>query len=149
MSANNKSIKATIADQEFRRRGCFTKAGIKIDINKKIRTSKKALPGDLENRFEKREGISNRAERGLFFENRIDVCKSIKRPKKNAAEKVRKKDNAQPINQYNGTQFERSDVSKLWELYNQNNKPIDFRSFESRMQRTVFKNKVNTLLKAQ
>jgi hypothetical protein len=90
------------------------------------------------------QGANERRKKvaGVFY----DQTKSIKRPKKNAAQKVRKKDVAVEKNRYDGLQESRKNETMQWEqmnkdLYNNNKAPLTFRQFENKQNRKQLRRK--------
>ena len=108
--AYKNSLVSKLTEEQVRRQGGFSKKGVKVIIGRKTIESLTMLDGDKERRREKKDGIADRDERGLFVTTRNDLCKSIKQPKKNAGNKVRKKEN---IDTVIITQAERFECAKV------------------------------------
>lgn len=79
-------------------------------IDRAMVESMTMLDGDKKRREEKKDGIADVPERGLFVTTRKDLCKSIKQPKKNAGNKVRKKENIDTVIKVQAERFECSKV---------------------------------------
>lgn len=90
MSSNKpvNTLKATLAKQEFARRGGFTKQGIKIKVDdKSFRESRSRLKSDLEIRAKNKSEGTRIKESGLFVTTRTlngisDISKKVRMPKK-------------------------------------------------------------------
>ena len=95
------TLKATLAKQEFVRRGGFTKQGIKIKVGDDVsfRESKSRLKSDLEIRSKNKSEGTNTPESGLFVTTRTlngisDVSKKVRMPKNRTPQRIKQKENA-------------------------------------------------------
>lgn len=152
------SLRSTLALQEFRRAGGFTKRDIKIDIDKPMRETRNQLKGDEMRKYAKKYDNSynldakKRAEfignSGLFVTNRQDIAKSVKISKKGKNQKNRRIDASYDKYKADASAAEKVEVYKMWELYNRDNSdPIEFHKFEKNYRRTSFKEKADEKIK--
>ena len=161
MSSNKpvNTLKATLAKQEFVRRGGFTKQGIKIKVGDDVsfRESKSRLKSDLEIRAKnKRDGTSIK-ESGLFVTTRTlngisDVSKKVRMPKNRTAQKIKNKENADLKNHNDAIAFARVALNPLWEAWCKYDSQVSFSKFEREIMKfraykkrlNIVKSKMNT-----
>ena len=156
MSSNKpvKTLKATLAKQEFVRRGGFTKQGIKIKVGDDVsfRESRSRLKSDLEIRAKNKSEGTRIKESGLFVTNRTmngvsDVTKKVRMPKNRTSQKLRKKEMADAKNHNDGILAGRTALNPLWEAWCKYDSYIDFTSFEREvMKYRVYKKRLNAVI---
>ena len=159
MAKTHNSLKSTLADREFIRRGGFTKQGIKIRIGEdvKFRESKNRLKSDLEARSKNKSDGGNRPESGLFVTTRTlngisDVSKKVRMPKNRTPQKLRKKEMADAKNHNDGILAERTMLNPLWEAWCKYDSQVSFSKFEREIMKfraykkrlNIVKSKMNT-----
>ena len=161
MSSNKpvNTLKATLAKQEFVRRGGFTKQGIKIKVGDDVsfRESRSRLKSDLEIRAKnKREGTRIK-ESGIFFATRTlngisDISKKVRMPKNRTAQKIKNKENADFKNHNNAIAAARVALNPLWEAWCKYDSQVSFSKFEREIMKfraykkrlNIVKSKMNT-----
>ena len=161
MSSNKpvNTLKATLAKQEFVRRGGFTKQGIKIKVGDDVsfREGRSRLKSDLEIRAKnKREGTRIK-ESGLFVTTRTlngisDISKKVRMPKNRTAQKIKNKENADFKNHNNAIAAARVELNPLWEAWCKYDSQVSFSKFEREIMKfraykkrlNIVKSKMNT-----
>lgn len=111
-----KSLESKLTAEQLVRVGGFSKKSVKVLIDKSMVESMTMLDGDKKRRQEKKDGLADRDERGLFVTTRKDLCKSIKQPKKLAGSRQRKRENADTIQYQDGVSETRKNETLAWEL---------------------------------
>lgn len=161
MSSNKpvNTLKATLAKQEFVRRGGFTKQGIKIKVGDDVSfgESKSRLKSDLEIRAKNRIEGTNTSESGLFVTTRTlngisDISKKVRMPKNRTPQKIKKKENADFKNQNDAIMAERVALNPLWEAWRKYDSQVSFSKFEREIMKfrtykkrlNIVKSKMNT-----
>lgn len=161
MSSNKpvNTLKATLAKQEFVRRGGFTKQGIKIKVGDDVsfRESKSRLKSDLEIRAKNRNEGTRIKESGLFVTTRTlngisDISKKVRMPKNRTAQKIKNKENADFKNHNNAIAAERVKLNPLWEAWCKYDSQVSFSKFEREIMKfraykkrlNIVKSKMNT-----
>ena len=160
--SSNKSVntlKATLAKQEFVRRGGFTKQGIKIKVGDDVsfRESKSRLKSDLEIRSKNKSEGTNAPESGLFVTTRTlngisDVSKKVRMPKNHTPQRIKKKENADFKNHSDAIAFARVELNPLWEAWCKYDSQVSFSKFEREIMKfraykkrlNIVKSKMNT-----
>lgn len=160
--SSNKSVntlKATLANQEFVRRGGFTKQGIKIKVGDDVsfRESKSRLKSDLEIRAKNKSEGTNTPESGLFVTTRTlngisDVSKKVRMPKNHTPQRIKKKENADFKNHSDAIAFARVELNPLWEAWCKYDSQVSFSKFEREIMKfraykkrlNIVKSKMNT-----
>ena len=161
MSSNKpvNTLKATLAKQEFVRRGGFTKQGIKIKVGDDVsfRESRSRLKSDLEIRAKNKSEGTRIKESGLFVTNRTmngvsDVTKKVRMPKNRTSQKLRKKEMADAKNHNDGILAGRTALNPLWEAWCKYDSQVSFSKFEREIMKfrtykkrlNIVKSKMNT-----
>ena len=161
MSSNKpvNTLKATLAKQEFVRRGGFTKQGIKIKVGDDVsfRESKSRLKSDLEIRAKNKSEGTRIKESGLFVTTRTlngisDISKKVRMPKNRTAQKIKNKENADFKNHNNAITAERAELNPLWEAWCKYDSQVSFSKFEREIMKfraykkrlNIVKSKMNT-----
>ena len=161
MSSNKpvNTLKATLAKQEFVRRGGFTKQGIKIKVGDDVsfRESKSRLKSDLEIRAKNKSEGTRIKESGLFVTNRTlngisDISKKVRMPKNRTAQKIKNKENADFKNHNNAIAAARVELNPLWEAWCKYDSQVSFSKFEREIMKfraykkrlNIVKSKMNT-----
>ena len=161
MSSNKpvNTLKATLAKQEFVRRGGFTKQGIKIKVGDDVsfRESKSRLKSDLEIRSKNKSEGTNTPESGLFVTNRTlngisDISKKVRMPKNRTAQKIKNKENSDFKNHNNAIAAARVELNPLWEAWCKYDSQVSFSKFEREIMKfraykkrlNIVKSKMNT-----
>ena len=161
MSSNKpvNTLKATLAKQEFVRRGGFTKQGIKIRIGEDVsfREGKSRLKSDLEIRAKNKSEGTNTPESGLFVTTRTlngisDVSKKVRMPKNHTPQRIKKKENADFKNHSDAIAFARVELNPLWEAWCKYDSQVSFSKFEREIMKfraykkrlNIVKSKMNT-----
>ena len=161
MSSNKpvNTLKATLAKQEFVRRGGFTKQGIKIKVGDDVsfRESKSRLKSDLEIRAKNKSEGTNTPESGLFVTTRTlngisDVSKKVRMPKNRTAQKIKNKENADFKNHNDAIAAARVELNPLWEAWCKYDSQVSFSKFEREIMKfrtykkrlNIVKSKMNT-----
>ena len=160
--SSNKSVntlKATLAKQEFVRRGGFTKQGIKIKVGDDVsfREGKSRLKSDLEIRAKNKNEGTNTPESGLFVTTRTlngisDVSKKVRMPKNRTPQRIKKKENADFKNHSDAINWARAELNPLWEAWCKYDSPVTFSKFEREIMKfraykkrlNIVKSKMNT-----
>ena len=153
------TLKATLANQEFVRRGGFTKQGIKIKVGDDVsfRESKSRLKSDLEIRAKNKSEGTNTPESGLFVTTRTlngisDVSKKVRMPKNRTPQRIKKKENADFKNHSDAIAFARVELNPLWEAWCKYDSQVSFSKFEREIMKfraykkrlNIVKSKMNT-----
>lgn len=153
------TLKATLAKQEFVRRGGFTKQGIKIKVGDDVsfRESKSRLKSDLEIRSKNKSEGTNTPESGLFVTTRTlngisDVSKKVRMPKNRTPQRIKKKENADFKNHSDAIAAERVELNPLWEAWCKYDSQVSFSKFEREIMKfrtykkrlNIVKSKMNT-----
>ena len=161
MSSNKpvNTLKATLAKQEFVRRGGFTKQGIKIKVGDDVsfRESKSRLKSDLEIRAKNKNEGTNTPESGLFVTTRTlngisDVSKKVRMPKNRTPQRIKKKENAYSKNHNDAIAAARVALNPLWEAWCKYDSQVSFSKFEREIMKfraykkrlNIVKSKMNT-----
>ena len=161
MSSNKpvNTLKATLAKQEFVRRGGFTKQGIKIKVGDDVsfRESRSRLKSDLEIRAKNKSEGTHVRESGLFVTTRTlngisDVSKKVRMPKNRTAQKIKNKENADFKNHNNAIAAARVALNPLWEAWCKYDSQVSFSKFEREIMKfrtykkrlNIVKSKMNT-----
>lgn len=161
MSSNKpvNTLKATLAKQEFVRRGGFTKQGIKIKVGDDVsfRESKSRLKSDLEIRAKNKSEGTRIKESGLFVTNRTlngisDISKKVRMPKNRTPQKIKKKENADFKNHSDAVAAARVELNPLWEAWCKYDSQVSFSKFEREIMKfrtykkrlNIVKSKMNT-----
>ncbi len=161
MSSNKpvNTLKATLAKQEFVRRGGFTKQGIKIKVGDDVsfRESKSRLKSDLEIRAKNKSEGTRIKESGLFVTTRTlngisDISKKVRMPKNRTAQKIKNKENADFKNHNNAIAAARVELNPLWEAWCKYDSQVSFSKFEREIMKfrtykkrlNIVKSKMNT-----
>ena len=161
MSSNKpvNTLKATLAKQEFVRRGGFTKQGIKIRIGEDVsfRESKSRLKSDLEIRAKNKNEGTNTPESGLFVTTRTlngisDVSKKVRMPKNRTPQRIKQKENAYSKNHSDAIAVVRVALNPLWEAWCKYDSQVSFSKFEREIMKfraykkrlNIVKSKMNT-----
>lgn len=161
MSSNKpiNTLKATLAKQEFVRRGGFTKQGIKIKVGDDVsfRESKSRLKSDLEIRAKNKSEGTRIKESGLFVTTRTlngisDVSKKVRMPKNRTAQKIKNKENADLKNHNDAIAVTRVALNPLWEAWCKYDSQVSFSKFEREIMKfrtykkrlNIVKSKMNT-----
>ncbi len=161
MSSNKpvNTLKATLAKQEFVRRGGFTKQGIKIKVGDDVsfRESRSRLKSDLEIRAKNRDEGTSIKESGLFVTTRTlngisDISKKVRMPKNRTAQKIKNKENADFKNHNNAITWAREELNPLWEAWCKYDSQVSFSKFEREIMKfraykkrlNIVKSKMNT-----
>ena len=160
--SSNKSVntlKATLAKQEFVRRGGFTKQGIKIKVGDDVsfREGKSRLKSDLEIRAKNKNEGTNTPESGLFVTTRTlngisDVSKKVRMPKNHTPQRIKKKENADFKNHSDAIAASRVALNPLWEAWCKYDSQVSFSKFEREIMKfraykkrlNIVKSKMNT-----
>ena len=153
------TLKATLAKQEFVRRGGFTKQGIKIKVGDDVsfREGKSRLKSDLEIRAKNKNEGTNTPESGLFVTTRTlngisDVSKKVRMPKNHTPQRIKKKENADFKNHSDAIAFARVELNPLWEAWCKYDSQVSFSKFEREIMKfraykkrlNIVKSKMNT-----
>ena len=153
------TLKATLANQEFVRRGGFTKQGIKIKVGDDVsfRESKSRLKSDLEIRAKNKSEGTNTPESGLFVTTRTlngisDVSKKVRMPKNRTPQRIKKKENADFKNHSDAIAASRVALNPLWEAWCKYDSQVSFSKFEREIMKfraykkrlNIVKSKMNT-----
>lgn len=153
------TLKATLAKQEFVRRGGFTKQGIKIKVGDDVsfRESKSRLKSDLEIRSKNKSEGTNTPESGLFVTTRTlngisDVSKKVRMPKNRTPQRIKKKENADFKNHSDAIAAARVQLNPLWEAWCKYDSQVSFSKFEREIMKfrtykkrlNIVKSKMNT-----
>ena len=153
------TLKATLANQEFVRRGGFTKQGIKIKVGDDVsfRESKSRLKSDLEIRAKNKSEGTRIKESGLFVTTRTlngisDVSKKVRMPKNHTPQRIKKKENADFKNHSDAIAFARVELNPLWEAWCKYDSQVSFSKFEREIMKfraykkrlNIVKSKMNT-----
>ena len=161
MSSNKpvNTLKATLAKQEFVRRGGFTKQGIKIKVGDDVsfRESRSRLKSDLEIRAKNKSEGTRIKESGLFVTTRTlngisDISKKVRMPKNRTAQKIKDKENADFKNHNNAIAAARVELNPLWEAWCKYDSQVSFSKFEREIMKfrtykkrlNIVKSKMNT-----
>ena len=161
MSSNKpvNTLKATLAKQEFVRRGGFTKQGIKIKVGDDVsfRESRSRLKSDLEIRAKNKNEGTRIKESGLFVTTRTlngisDISKKVRMPKNRTAQKLKNKENADSKNHNNAIAAARVELNPLWEAWCKYDSQVSFSKFEREIMKfraykkrlNIVKSKMNT-----
>ena len=161
MSSNKpvNTLKATLAKQEFVRRGGFTKQGIKIKVGDDVsfRESRSRLKSDLEIRAKNKSEGTRIKESGLFVTTRTlngisDISKKVRMPKNRTAQKIKNKENADFKNHNNAIAAARVELNPLWEAWCKYDSQVPFSKFEREIMKfrtykkrlNIVKSKMNT-----
>lgn len=161
MSSNKpvNTLKATLAKQEFVRRGGFTKQGIKIKVGDDVsfRESRSRLKSDLEIRAKNKSEGTRIKESGLFVTNRTlngisDISKKVRMPKNRTPQKIKKKENADFKNHSDAVAAARVELNPLWEAWCKYDSQVSFSKFEREIMKfrtykkrlNIVKSKMNT-----
>ena len=161
MSSNKpvNTLKATLAKQEFVRRGGFTKQGIKIKVGDDVsfRESKSRLKSDLEIRSKNKNEGTNTPESGLFVTTRTlngisDVSKKVRMPKNRTHQRIKQKENAYSKNHSDAIAVVRVALNPLWEAWCKYDSQVSFSKFEREIMKfraykkrlNIVKSKMNT-----
>ena len=161
MSSNKpvNTLKATLAKQEFVRRGGFTKQGIKIKVGDDVsfRESKSRLKSDLEIRAKNKNEGTRIKESVLFVTTRTlngisDISKKVSMPKNRTAQKIKNKENADFKNHNNAITAARVELNPLWEAWCKYDSQVSFSKFEREIMKfraykkrlNIVKSKMNT-----
>ena len=154
------TLKATLAKQEFVRRGGFTKQGIKIKVGDDVsfRESKSRLKSDLEIRSKNKSEGTNTPESGLFVTTRTlngisDVSKKVRMPKNRTPQRIKQKENADVKNHSDAIAVVRVQlINPLWEAWCKYDSQVSFSKFEREIMKfraykkrlNIVKSKMNT-----
>ena len=153
------TLKATLANQEFVRRGGFTKQGIKIKVGNDVsfRESKSRLKSDLEIRSKNKSEGTNTPESGLFVTTRTlngisDVSKKVRMPKNRTPQRIKQKENAYSKNHSDAIAVVRVALNPLWEAWCKYDSQVSFSKFEREIMKfraykkrlNIVKSKMNT-----
>ena len=153
------TLKATLAKQEFVRRGGFTKQGIKIKVGDDVsfRESKSRLKSDLEIRSKNKSEGTNTPESGLFVTTRTlngisDVSKKVRMPKNRTPQRIKQKENADFKNHSDAIAAARVQLNPLWEAWCKYDSQVSFSKFEREIMKfrtykkrlNIVKSKMNT-----
>ena len=153
------TLKATLAKQEFVRRGGFTKQGIKIKVGDDVsfRESRSRLKSDLEIRAKNKNEGTNTPESGLFVTTRTlngisDVSKKVRMPKNRTPQRIKKKENAYFKNHSDAIAAARVQLNPLWEAWCKYDSQVSFSKFEREIMKfraykkrlNIVKSKMNT-----
>ena len=153
------TLKATLAKQEFVRRGGFTKQGIKIKVGDDVsfRESRSRLKSDLEIRAKNKSEGTRIKESGLFVTTRTlngisDISKKVRMPKNRTAQKIKNKENADFKNHNNAIAAARVLLNPLWEAWCKYDSQVSFSKFEREIMKfraykkrlNIVKSKMNT-----
>ena len=153
------TLKATLAKQEFVRRGGFTKQGIKIKVGDDVsfRESRSRLKSDLEIRAKNKSEGTRIKESGFFVTTRTlngisDVSKKVRMPKNRTAQKIKKKENADFKNHSDAIAAARVQLNPLWEAWCKYDSQVSFSKFEREIMKfrtykkrlNIVKSKMNT-----
>lgn len=153
------TLKATLANQEFVRRGGFTKQGIKIKVGDDVsfRESKSRLKSDLEIRSKNKSEGTNTPESGLFVTTRTlngisDVSKKVRMPKNRTPQRIKQKENAYSKNHSDAIAVVRVALNPLWEAWCKYDSQVSFSKFEREIMKfraykkrlNIVKSKMNT-----
>ena len=154
------TLKATLANQEFVRRGGFTKQGIKIKVGDDVsfRESKSRLKSDLEIRSKNKSEGTNTPESGLFVTTRTlngisDVSKKVRMPKNRTPQRIKQKENADSKNHSDVIAVVRVQlINPLWEAWCKYDSQVSFSKFEREIMKfraykkrlNIVKSKMNT-----
>ena len=153
------TLKATLAKQEFVRRGGFTKQGIKIKVGDDVsfRESKSRLKSDLEIRSKNKSEGTNTPESGLFVTTRTlngisDVSKKVRMPKNRTPQRIKQKENADFKNHNDAIAAARVALNPLWEAWCKYDSQVSFSKFEREIMKfrtykkrlNIVKSKMNT-----
>lgn len=153
------TLKATLAKQEFVRRGGFTKQGIKIKVGDDVsfRESKSRLKSDLEIRSKNKSEGTNTPESGLFVTTRTlngisDVSKKVRMPKNRTPQRIKQKENAYSKNHSDAIAVVRVALNPLWEAWCKYDSQVSFSKFEREIMKfraykkrlNIVKSKMNT-----
>lgn len=161
MSSNKpvNTLKATLAKQEFVRRGGFTKQGIKIKVGDDVsfRESRSRLKSDLEIRSKNKSEGTNTPESGLFVTTRTlngisDVSKKVRMPKNRTPQRIKQKENAYSKNHSDAIAVVRVALNPLWEAWCKYDSQVSFSKFEREIMKfraykkrlNIVKSKMNT-----
>lgn len=161
MSSNKpvNTLKATLAKQEFVRRGGFTKQGIKIKVGDDVsfRESRSRLKSDLEIRAKNKSEGTRIKESGLFVTTRTlngisDISKKVRMPKNRTPQKIKKKENADFKNHSDAVAAARVELNPLWEAWCKYDSQVSFSKFEREIMKfrtykkrlNIVKSKMNT-----
>ena len=161
MSSNKpvNTLKATLAKQEFVRRGGFTKQGIKINVGDDVsfRESRSRLKSDLEIRAKNKSEGTRIKESGLFVTTRTlngisDISKKVRMPKNRTSQKIKNKENADFKNHNNAIAAARVELNPLWEAWCKYDSQVSFSKFEREIMKfraykkrlNIVKSKMNT-----
>ena len=161
MSSNKpvNTLKATLAKQEFVRRGGFTKQGIKIKVGDDVsfRESRSRLKSDLEIRAKNKSEGTRIKESGLFVTTRTlngisDISKKVRMPKNRTAQKIKNKESADFKNHNNAVTAARVALNPLWEAWCKYDSQVSFSKFEREIMKfrtykkrlNIVKSKMNT-----
>ena len=161
MSSNKpvNTLKATLAKQEFVRRGGFTKQGIKIKVGDDVsfRESRSRLKSDLEIRAKNKSEGTRIKESGLFVTTRTlngisDISKKVRMPKNRTAQKIKNKENADFKNHNDAIAAARVGLNPLWEAWCKYDSQVSFSKFEREIMKfrtykkrlNIVKSKMNT-----
>ena len=161
MSSNKpvNTLKATLAKQEFVRRGGFTKQGIKIKVGDDVsfRESKSRLKSDLEIRSKNKSEGTNTPESGLFVTTRTlngisDVSKKVRMLKNRTPQRIKQKENAYSKNHSDAIAVVRVALNPLWEAWCKYDSQVSFSKFEREIMKfraykkrlNIVKSKMNT-----
>ena len=155
MSSNKpvNTLKATLAKQEFVRRGGFTKQGIKINVGDDVsfRESKSRLKSDLEIRTKNKSEGTHVRESGLFVTTRTlngisDISKKVRMPKNRTAQKIKNKENADLKNHNDAIAVTRVALNPLWEAWCKYDSQVSFSKFEREIMKfRTYKKRLNTV----
>ena len=152
-------MKATLAKQEFVRRGGFTKQGIKIKVGDDVsfRESRSRLKSDLEIRAKNKSEGTRIKESGLFVTTRTlngisDISKKVRMPKNRTPQKIKKKENADFKNHSDAVAAARVELNPLWEAWCKYDSQVSFSKFEREIMKfrtykkrlNIVKSKMNT-----
>ena len=154
------TLKATLANQEFVRRGGFTKQGIKIKVGDDVsfRESKSRLKSDLEIRSKNKSEGTNTPESGLFVTTRTlngisDVSKKVRMLKNRTPQRIKQKENADSKNHSDAIAVVRVQlINPLWEAWCKYDSQVSFSKFEREIMKfraykkrlNIVKSKMNT-----
>ena len=153
------TLKATLAKQEFVRRGGFTKQGIKIKVGDDVsfRESRSRLKSDLEIRSKNKSEGTNTPESGLFVTTRTlngisDVSKKVRMPKNRTPQRIKQKENAYSKNHSDAIAVVRVALNPLWEAWCKYDSQVSFSKFEREIMKfraykkrlNIVKSKMNT-----
>ena len=147
-------MKATLAKQEFVRRGGFTKQGIKIKVGDDVsfRESKSRLKSDLEIRAKNKSEGTRIKESGLFVTTRTlngisDISKKVRMPKNRTAQKIKNKENADFKNHNDAIAAARVELNPLWEAWCKYDSQVSFSKFEREIMKfRTYKKRLNAVI---